>query len=352
MCQIDHDEITLSFGNCVKFILPITDKNRNITVTIEIKGNIHFLKDAICDAQFIIALAQAKQLKLPGKIFPIPSINNTIQETWTNYLRSWTALQKVLSMLNIHEDLDLSLIKKEDEQTIDILIAMIDENRELDLSINAETSSMVNLHLGNLYLWLLVTKTANGKYKMYNFFKNDIEYKVSCKYPDGQYKESIFNALSEQDLVECSNLPYNEVVPSYEKLKDKNPHIFERANALGLNLLKVVDKLDNNSIRKNDYLKCAETLFSWLMLNNKRYLSIYQLNLLQAHQRLGVLSVQDQQLLKELILSEDEGYMVKFGATVLSNDADAAQFYWKKLTKEDQDNLRSFPIWKLVKEIE
>lgn len=168
------------------------------------------------------------------------------------------------------------------------------------------------------------------------------------QYPDGKFQESIYSSVDAKDLVECGNIIYDEVIPSFEEIEGKNPHVYERANYFGLHLLNASDEINDNETRRRDYLKCAETVFSWVMGRDAKNKSLYLINIMQVHNKLGLLSGKDKESLNTMLANNDERDSVKFGASLILGDIKSVQTYWNKLDDNDHKAAKEWPIWKLA----
>ena len=76
--------------------------------------------------------------------------------------------------------------------------------------------------------------------------------------------------------------------------------------------------------------------------------SLYLINIMQVHNKLGLLSDKDKESLNEMLANNDERDSVKFGASLILGDIKSAQTYWNKLDDNDHKAAKEWPIWKLA----
>lgn len=342
---IENGCMSLSIGACLTVrIQPREDGSSDVKFTFE--PNIRFLRNAIHDTKFILDVIAYKQIKIADWEWgSLPDVaDKSLVDYWREHLTGWLTLRNTLDLLHVREDLDLSLLKKKDETSIDILIAMIMDRK--DLSLKEDKTAVLNMNLGKLHLWLLVVKLTNGKCRMFNYFDRSSGLVGSYKYPDGTFRESIYSSLSAKDLLKCSNIYYDDVIPSYQEIVEVNPHAYERANIFGLYLLDASDHLEGSDTRKEDYLNCAESLFLWLKDNDKGGDSeLYSINIIQVHKRRNAITEDERILLRNMLNSDNNSGSAKLCAAVLSDDLDSAKDLWTKLDENTRELIMKWPIW-------
>lgn len=344
--KIEKGHATLYIGNCLALTIKPKDDGTT-SFSFKFETNIGCLRNAVRDAEFISTLAKYKAIKIGGKELVIPQdFNQDFIDYWKDRFENWNALQQTLEILHIKEDFDLNLITEKDDTTANVLISMIKDKKEMSLKLKG--TSIINLKLANIYIRLLAIKLKSGKYRLFNYFDQSVGIRSYYQYPDGKFQESIYSSVDAKALVECSNIIYDEVIPSFEEIEGKNPHVYERANYFGLHLLNASDEINDNETRRRDYLQCAETIFSWIMGRDAKNKSLYLINIMQVHKKLGLLSDKDKESLNAMLANNDERNSVKFGASLILGDIKSAQTYWNKLDDNDHKAAKEWPIWKLA----
>ena len=344
--EIEKGHATLYIGNCLAVTIEPKDDGIS-SISFKFETNIKSLRNAVNDANFITNLAKYKAITIGSKEFVIPKdFNQNFIEYWIDRFENWNALQQTLDILNIKEDLDLDLITEKDDTTANVLINMIKDKKEMSLKLKG--TSIINLKFANIYIRLLAIKLKSGKYRLFNYFDRSVGIRSYYQYPDGKYQKSVYSSVDAKDLEECSNINFDDVIPSFEEIEDKNPHVYERANYFGLHLLNASDEIKDNETRRRGYLQCAETVFSWVMGKDATNKSLYFINIMQVRNKLGILSDKDRGALNTLLSSKDERDSVKFGASLILGDIKSAQKYWNMLDNNDHKASKQWPIWKLA----
>lgn len=348
-CVFRDGFANLEIGNCLDLtIKEVDDTQVNISYNFSTK-KIKFLNDAVKDAKFILNLADTEKIKIGNKEFELPdSFNSSFVQYWKQCLKNWQELQSTLNILHVHEDLDLSMLKEDDNSTLNLLVHMILYNEELPLNI--KQSIIYDLKLANLHLLLILVHLTNGKFRMLDFFDSTFGLECSSEFPEGRLKDSAYSYLINQPQLLCSNIYYEGVIPSYKSIKGDNPHVYERANAFGLYLLGASDNMPNDDIKKGDYLTCAKSLFDWLIDDDGLNKDIYCLNKIQTVKRLGQIDDNDRKWLQQVIADDSEQGMTKFGAAIILESYSDAKAFFKAMTREEQKLVVHQPIWKFTNE--
>ena len=341
---MQHGMLTFNVGDC--FNITIDPSGKNKKASLNVKRGAKMLKDVIRESEFLLALKEKKEIQIGALKLNIPFPNdNDVTKGLEQYLEAWHKLDDVLDKMHCNKDLDLSMVKKSDEKTIDIIIDMVGKGRELSLK-NA-TIGINNVHIANLNLWLLVYKNEEGKFIVKDFFDKTIGYRAEYEYPEGVLRESIFSWFDRDKLLECDNFPYCEVIPSYEELKNENPHIYERGNFLLLELIAAYDKTKDD--RKKDVmydaaLKINEWLSNSDMSENK---VVHALNRYQILKRKPGLNEEQKAELRKIQMESVNDEQIAYAASLLLDDKPAIEYHWKRIDAETQEIYKErMPIYK------
>lgn len=349
--EMGEKTVTIKIGHNFRLSLDkeMVDGNRH--AQINVRHEMKMLKDAIRDGEFIMALDKARKVKIGDFELDIPQNDLIMSEGLRESLEAWKTLDKTLQMLGANKDLDMSQLKKKDSKTIDLLIEMIKEGKAVALK-KADTE-IVNLRLGNLHLWLLCCKVDDKNFRLFNFFNKSLEIKESYKYPDGEFDESIFGRFDKNWYVECDNIPFQEIKDSYAALIGRNPHVYERATMVQLELLKAYDMMDEKDMKRQLAYDAAAELNEWLIekdSNQEERISNI-LNGYQIKKRKERLADEDLTALKRIQLENTSDSRVGCGVSLLLGERTSFDFYWNKLSEDEQKLFKNYPIWRFYKEL-
>lgn len=331
--EIKGGFLTVKVGDCFSITFDPSGKKNQATLNVGRRATM--LKDIIREAEFLLALQSNKEIKIGSLTLPIPFPDtHPLTEGLSDNLKAWHELDSTLAKISCNKDVDMSIVKKKDETTIDILIDMVGHGNER--SLKGVTLGVNNIKLANLNLWLVIYKNEHDKHVIKSFFDPALGMQVSYKYPEGSLSESLYSWFDRQKIMDCDNLPYDDVIPSYELLKDVNPHIYERANSFLLELIAAYDKETDNQ-KKQLLYDTATKINQWLMANDlKENRTVHRLNLYQILKRSPGLKEEDVAELKKIQIENSRDDQVQYAVALLLGDKDTYEYYWKKLDAETQ----------------
>lgn len=217
------------------------------------------------------------------------------------------------------------------------------ENKIINVTRKTE-NSLVRLKIGNLYYVAMFFNTEPNRGKLFNIL--DTSRRFAYKTEEENLEEiSIFEFMRVSDWAKGDNIDCSVVVESFQKYKKgvsiDNPLIRIIA---GYDVAESIDK-------RNQLYDLALRLAKWNLENsvNKAFPTI---NYLQIIKRKRALTVEESNLLNELLIQRPNDFVVGFGCTVLLGAKSQADFYFNKMSIEEQKSFRKFPIFKLYMELE
>ncbi len=158
----------------------------------------------------------------------------------------------------------------------------------------------------------------------------------------------VYDSLNVEDLEINLNLHTEHIVSTYEALENRSDAITS-ANYLVLHMLTASDKTTEPMA---EYLReAAEDLCQWLLGVGEGDL-IYRINLWQTRQRLGVLTSDDLNAIRQArrevrVTATPDPHLREACLTILLNDHDELNSILEGFSPEDKSMLKSWPIWAL-----
>lgn len=107
----------------MKLSYSIENKGENSEASFKV--NTSMLDDCILEAEFLLALAEEGKMMLDDIEIALKDNGPNVIAECKKRLKAWKQLKHVLDLMRVAKPLDLSLIKEEQNNTIDILIATI-----------------------------------------------------------------------------------------------------------------------------------------------------------------------------------------------------------------------------------
>lgn len=305
------------------------------------------LSDRIRDAEFMLECIKTKyffinEIRLDLNITATVLKSYNIKEQ-TELLCYCKKIQKVLKLLNINQDLNISAMSEQELLEMDNLVtALVDKKTVCNLR---KGISLVNkIKIQDIILLIVIEETYKGSdnYNITNFFQSNLIIEYSILDSDEKFITSKYSILQKEDYIQISNIDYDSILSSYQKLLEKNPAIFERANMDMLNMLSAYDVNKNKEL-----LKVAKDMAEWILKEDKNNIEyeIKLLNYLQIVRRERSLKIDEVKLLCSLTESSKTSEEIKVAAYLLLGNQIAAEMHFLTLNNELQNAFRCYPIF-------
>lgn len=340
----------VAIGKCL-FITMLDNDVQNLHVIVDFDVTRYNLSEAINALGFLLALSSNKYLTIgscdlnmdqeKGSGADMLAGLSDLQGLQTRLEK----LEKALDVLHVKDDLDLKLMKKDSDRLIDILISAFVENK--DVIEKQDVGLITEIGLCNINVLVLVAKTGENTYHLYDFF--NCPFDLHGSYGDDKvFPITPYAILDKDKILKYSNIDYSDILSSFKAIMNNNPKCFHIANTVGLYLLLAYDE----QTTKNEILiKTAKEVFDWLYEVEDDELSKLssRLNVLQIKKRLGPLGDSEKEELYE-IAENTESDDVKFAAYLLLDEQTHAMRFFNKLNGDVQSFYRTLPIFHFVKE--
>ena len=335
----------------------IVGKSLTITVNEETKfAQIDYktsssMKSRIVDSMFCFDALENKGFMLGRFFIPFEFNKDTFEKfnvdkekSLIDYLRK---VQHLFALLNVTKDIDVEKMTANEWREINsLMIAFLDKKPVINVKPNLPT--LFRLKIQNIILLLIFKKdnTVEGQYRIYDFFSH--YYMIGYDVPDSdeKYFTSIYSIMRVEDYIDIDNIDYEQILPSYQVLAEINPQIYIYANLDMLNILSAYDKTNNQEL-----LRVAEKMADWIYENGRESFDkdIALLNVLQIARRQRELNLDEIQKLCDLVENGNTREDIKVGTYLLLGNQAAAQVHLNKLSEQEQDDFKEYPIFKFWK---
>lgn len=328
------DDNYIQIGKCIKFYLYPNGTESSINFK-----NIGTLNEQLKDVKFLIDLYYAGDLNLGG-ISVIRNINKTKEfiENLENYYKHLLEIRSILNYFNVKKDLKIEILKKKEFNLLNLIIDVVLYNKNVEME--SCDIGYLNLNFANINILVFASLTKENYFRIIDLFKSEGDQIVL--FTDNKEDSSKLNrflSLKAEYMIKYDNLDLQFVEGSIMSF-DRNEKTFEYVNIFVLELIKGYD-LDKNLIK---FLFTALKLLNWIYeSSNASYIYI---NICQALKRIGNLSNEH---IEKLIALKDqeERNDIKFAINILIDSKNEANFYFNKLSLEEQNNLKNYPIYTL-----
>ncbi len=341
--KMEGGMLTITVGDC--FTITLDPSGNKQQASMNMKRRAKMLKDVITEAEFILELQRTKKIKIGALNLSIPfPAEHEITEGLSEYLKAWHELDDMLTGIECNKDLDMTQITQKDEKTIDVLINMLGQGKAC--SLTNVTIGINNVQLANLNLWLMIYKNQEGKHEIKSLFDHSLGYKAEFNYPEGKLEECLYSGLERGILADCDNVPYSDVIPSYESLKTVNPHIYERGNLFLLELIAAYDKT-TDEVKKKVMFNAAIEISNWLLDKDGGNQVLHVLNKYQILKRNANLNDEQKAELKKIQMENAGDDEIAYAASLLLDDKASVEYHWNRLDTETQEIYKErMPIYK------
>ena len=341
--KMEGGMLTITVGDC--FTITLDPSGNKQQASMNMKRRAKMLKDVITEAEFILELQRTKKIKIGALNLSIPfPAEHEITEGLSEYLKAWHEVDDMLTGIECNKDLDMTQITQKDEKTIDVLINMLGQGKAC--SLTNVTIGINNVQLANLNLWLMIYKNQEGKHEIKSLFDHSLGYKAEFNYPEGKLEECLYSGLERGILADCDNVPYSDVIPSYESLKTVNPHIYERGNLFLLELIAAYDKT-TDEVKKKVMFNAAIEISNWLLDKDGGNQVLHVLNKYQILKRNANLNDEQKAELKKIQMENAGDDEIEYAASLLLDDKASVEYHWNRLDTETQEIYKErMPIYK------
>ena len=254
-------------------------------------------------------------------------------------------IKRMLDILDVKEDLDCSCLIQKDEANIHLLKAAILDEEEVSLKDIDNIFGFFNI--SNLKILLCVLKRENGKFNIYNY--NDAPITVTAKANDGKdYVSSYHVLLKKNEILKSCNLNYDKIIEQIKLVPTSEYY----SSQVILFLLELLSAYDESKGEREEIYEAATIISRWL-LEEDLYTSknLLLLNYYQTIKRMRDLEEEEIKELLQIIESDAEQEEIYTGAYLLLDNQEAATIHFNRMSEEEQEVFRNYPIFYFWKEI-
>ena len=340
----EKNKVILGIGHCLKVAF---DSQNPITMTVNIKFEATGLKSMQQDVLFVLNVLENKSFKIGDSPVDIPCDNES-EKLYALLKGKYAILHKVqllLEQLHVVKDLDLSTMKKSDWATLEILTAGILDKKEL--ALNVTESRLYNIKVGNLMFLLLVCLQKSGKFRIYDYFNPQTQFKLIS--PEG-YEASKYAVLEVDGYVRYDNIDFSNILPSISALKAKHEYVLDYAKFEVFNMLKAYCKLDGDKEKSALLLNTSSDVIDWMIKEAKDADEklAYECYAYLVKFLKNSLSKEDIDTLHGVLYSDKGDYPLKASVALLLKNKSAFDVFYSMMTKEEIEDFKESPFCEIM----
>lgn len=306
------------------------------------------LKERVKDLDFFLNVISEQVVWLGEKKLSLLPLKDKLSDEETEgsrrALEYYTKMMKVLDVLNVRQDINLTKLTDQERRDFHSLITAFIEGKPVS-DLNPDLPEICKVCIGDVNMMLLFKKDREikGTYEIYDFFNSGI----AISYEDEKGKllrTSPYSVLGKEGYIEISNVDYHSILPSYQMALIENKDIFEVANNDLLNMILAFDEGNN---RNNSLLEAAKELAEWILKEDESALpnEVKTLNYLQIIRRQREFNDEEIEKVLEIIESGSAEKVWLVAAHLLLGNQAAAKINYEKLDSETQEAFKTYPIY-------
>ena len=338
------DKVVFRYGNSLTMQFTAPDKPCKIKYK-----NSDKIRVLSRDLDFTLSYLEKGAYQVNGINFPFDydgaDLSNFDVEKEHQHLALAKDIVQVLDLLGCQDDIDINDMGAEDWRNLNRLITAFIEKKPVS-GLKKDLPPVCCMKVGKLRFVLYFKKCEgkdSGKYEIFDFFKTEF-----CVAYDGKDGEKLpisqFCILHTEDFLTLSNMNYDVLLPSFQRV-EHHYDIINRANCFLLELLSACDKAEGS--KRDKLLKVCESFSEWISTANEDELD-YQvkvLNRLQVVKRQRDFTLDEIGLLYELVEDHNTRVDSRVGAYLLLGQQRAAEIHFARLSTEEQNNFKTYPIY-------
>ena len=339
--------ITYCFGNSFK--MKFSEKEQTFKINFKNSSKIRVIAK---DLDFILSYLDNGKFKFNNIEIPFDydgaNFSNFNIEEERKHLELAKKIVQVLDMLGCADDIDVDDMDDKDWRNMSRLITAFVDKKPVG-GLNKGLAPVSCIKIGKLKLALYMKELEEtDEYEIYDFFKTDVS--VCIEDDEGNsLPVSPFCILSTDNFLDINNMNFDVLLPSFQKL-EHHTETFNIANAFLLKLLSAYDKSECEEI-KSKIIKVCDDFSDWILNATDEELDyeIRTLNRLQTIKRYRDFAIDEISTLYKLIEDSNTSEMCIVGAYLLLGQQCAAEIHFSRLTDEEQNNFKEFPIYSFWK---
>ena len=336
----EEDEYLI--GKSCKLIM--SEKNKTVKTEIRITD---IILDAVKDLKFILDVYNHQEMVIGEN--SIPMERNIVfadfnEGVYLKALKSFEKLIQLLNLLKLPTNISIKDFSKQDMKAAEVLIKGLVDKQDVSIIEELPATCIKYDFLGKkIALWF--EKNNDGTYRVYDYFRAPFVLFFTDE-NDRQLQTSKYDLLKACDFIEIHNLYFDELISSYTGIE--GDYLRSRLNNCMLELLKAYDESKG---KRTDILNQAKEIAAFLnsdpISKEEICQEIRDINKLQIKKREGLLSKSDKLLLFQIAENINVGNDLRTAAYILLDDDIHAEQCFQKLSIEEQNSFKEFPIFYL-----
>jgi len=347
--EIKNGRFVVTIEDTITIDMPM-DAADKVRATVKMTVKNQFLKDAINDAEFAVALNDVGVLTVGDVDLNLAINEKDYVDDLRQRLVCWKDLDAVLDKLHVTKPFDLTKVKKDQGRLIDLLIDTIGKGHTVKLP--KQQTTILTIEISNITLLLYCVVGKDDECVLGDFFDKtvNIAYKANEK---ETVNVSLFSYLQNEHFWEkIDNIDYDNIIGSAQEATKANDFCFQMSNYDVLAMILASDAIEKHDAeRSKKLLDEALKLDEWLIGNDPRldFNPVHVINKMQILKRQRELSNDELHHLEQILKIDEIEVPIKVAVNLLLGNQKEVEELFATLPDEDKNAMQAFPIWKFYK---
>ena len=321
-------------------VLKITADAKKAELAFKARGT---LSECIRDTEFFVDLTENLELTVNGATIRFSDNGRNDAEQYKRNLEYYKDVKAMLDRFGVNKELLCDDLSERDKNNLhNFTLAMV---KGTNIVFPDATNDIIygRFTIANLVLLIWATRINEKEYKLDSFFG---DHKLAVFEDENHlgtpHAITHYTMLRKQDVIEASNIDYGKIVGDLNQ-NEVCPIVIEQLTFFMLEMLKAYDEQEE---KKTELLNVAELYCNWLLDKEYGVNNNMLLNRLQIVRRSRDFNDEEIGMLSELINDSNE-LAIRCGANILLGRNEEAQKIFDKMSQQDQNIFKEYPICNL-----
>lgn len=346
--EVENGEVFVVVKDIMKFHLPM-ESDLPYTGKINITPTYHTLSQKIHTLEFLIDIIKTKSFYVDGSKMTVSNIGDNDFVNIKEDLDSSVNLSKVLELLHVNKDLDISHLTDNEIRNINFLINYFLFHKE-NVMPNITPPQLVKMDISNISILFFVDEIeGSGKLRVKSAYDlKSIQFYTIIDDEDKKVVVPPYVGYGKIAFRDVDNINYSDILPSFKETQSNDNRFYQ---AMNWTILRMIMGYDAQKKHNKLLLETALEMSNWLEAEDPDKSShfIHVINRLQIIKRLRKLTKEEEDILMSILELADCSDEMKFAAHLLLDNTEMAKRYFSRLEKSMQQQYKNeFPLYNLI----
>lgn len=302
------------------------------------------LAERLKNVRFLKSVLKYKQFNIGQHIINYSFIEKRDIERFEEIEKQLKEIETFTEYYNINTDLNLDTFTELDYTMLERLIEVSLHKKKVkvegSIGLKSGSHGFAMYTIGNISL-LVFFREKNKNVEIVNVFSKEFV-EIIKETSNGVYGGYVYTELSHKDILNSDNIDLKIIETSIKSISPTEEYI----SSLIKFTLELIKAYDINS-KRIDLLNLSLNLCNWIE-DNWGFEIVNQINKYLIIEKTKGLSKSERFELMRMEKEINDNFSILIAINILLKNKTNVDYYFDKLTKEEQDFLMNSPIYKLV----